>query len=212
MSNKISEGKSAVVFVLDKSGSMETVRTSTISGFNEYIQTLKKEAGKYDFSLTLFSTDVEKKYVNVPLYDVEELDVTSYNPMGGTALYDAVCQTIDEVEKKTKKSEKVLLVIMTDGQENSSKEFTQNDLKERITRLQKGNWSFVFMGANQDSWVTAQAFGMKMNNVANYQTTDSGTSAAFMAMAMNTTTFQASSTRSTSNFFCQKDKDDLKNA
>jgi uncharacterized protein YegL len=201
-----------VNFILDKSGSMESVRSATISGFNEYIQTLKKDGTKYKFSLTLFDTGITQMYTNEPLEAVKDLDMERYSPGGGTALYDAACSTIKAMRDKVGKTQKVITVIMTDGEENSSKEYTEAQLKAMITELEKtGKWTFVFLGANQDSYASAQKFGIAHGNTANFMATGAGTARAFKVMAMATSNLSASGGGGTSAFFSASDKTSLMN-
>lgn len=199
-----------VNFILDKSGSMDSVKKATISGFNEYLQTLKKDGNKYSFSLTLFDTMVETPYTNEDIKNVDDLTDKTYLPSGGTALYDAACATIAKVEKKVKKNQKVLTIIMTDGEENSSQEYSEKELKAKIAELEKtSKWSFVFLGANQDSWATAQKFGIAQMNVANFGSNTRGVGASFVTMAANTSAFAGGGSGSTSTFFSAKDQADL---
>lgn len=200
-----------VNFILDKSGSMESVRRATISGFNEYIQTLKKDGNKYSFSLTLFDTLTSRPYINQPLEDVRELNEESYMPNGSTALYDAVCSTIRNINEK--KGQKVINIIMTDGEENSSKEFTEVEMRKLIQdREKKGNWTFVYLGANQDSYATAQKFGFNKMNVSNFNATAKGMNMAMNVMAMNTSAFAGNDQLSTRTFFSAKDQTNLEAA
>lgn len=199
-----------VHFILDKSGSMTSVREATISGFNEYIQTLRKDTkSKYNLTLTVFDTEVTALEVNTPLSKVKELTSENYIPSGMTALYDAACSTIQKVKKSTAKN---LVVIMTDGEENSSKEYTQKELGKIIKDLEaKKNWTFVFLGANQDSWNVAQKFGMKQGNVANYNATFKGMGETMRTMASNTVAFSASLQDNTAEYFSAEDKAKLEN-
>ncbi len=215
---KIEKGTS-VIFILDKSGSMTSCWDATISGFNEYLKNLEKEKNKISLSLTLFNTQVESRFVDEKLEKVKKLDKITYVPDGFTALYDAVYRTISEVEEKAKNAGKFLCIIMTDGEENSSKEYTDKDLNRKIKELEKlGNWNFVFMGANQDSWVTGQKMGLNVNNVADYNQTDRGISHAFNLMACKTMSFACSNETSVTNsgtdtgFYTKKEKEDLKKA
>ncbi len=197
-----------VNFILDKSGSMESVKSATISGFNEYIQSLKKDGNKYSFSLTLFDTMVESPYINEDIKDVKNLDNETYKPDGGTALYDAVCTTIRKVNEK--KGQKVINIIMTDGEENSSKEYTQDEMKSLIKeREAKGNWTFVYLGANQDSYAAAQKFGFSKMNVSNYQNNNKGVAMAMNVLAGNTSMYASSSELNTRAFFSAKDQTKL---
>lgn len=192
--------KAHISFILDQSSSMESVKDATISGLNEYIATLKKDKGvQYTFDLTLFDTTVTKRAVNQPLASFEGLSASTYKPGGMTALYDAVCDTIIGREGA---GEKLIVVIMTDGQENSSTRYNEKDLSNMIKAMQStGSVTFAFMGANQDAWATAQKWGMHKGNVANFVADSGGTRGAFVGMAMatsNTANMQASSNK---NFF-----------
>lgn len=205
---KTGKASVSVSFILDKSGSMQTVESATISGFNEYIGTLKKEKDvSYDFALTLFDTDVSTAERS-PIKDVAELTKKTYSPSGNTALYDAVCKTVAEAEKA--KKGKNLVVIMTDGEENSSKEFTEKHLKDTITRLEKTKkWTFVFLGANQDSYQAAQKYGISKMNTTNFIPTSAGTSAAFVVTASATRGFGLSTQTVTDSFFSQEQQNKL---
>lgn len=199
-----------VNFILDKSGSMQSLHLGTISGFNEYVDKLSKDGNKYSFSFTLFDTVVEKRYINVPIKDVKPLDNATYFPSGMTALYDAVCQTCNEVKKSLKPSQKVLTVILTDGQENSSREFGQADMNNMVKELEgTGKWTFVFLGANQDSFATGGAVGVSSMNTTNFQASNEGMAKAMCAMSVNTRSFGASSLGATNAFFSKSDQMDI---
>jgi uncharacterized protein YegL len=188
--------KTIVNFILDKSGSMETCKDETIIGFNKYVQTLKKKAkkGTMQFSLTLFDTVITKPYIAVDISKVKPLNVETYNPNGWTALYDAAVDTIEAVSAKVDKMKEktaVLTVIMTDGMENSSTKHNQDCLKDLVSKLKKeGNWTFVFLGANQDSWATGNLIGVDAGNVANFDTVN--IKRAFVNLAGNTANYAAS--------------------
>jgi uncharacterized protein YegL len=200
-----------VFFVLDKSGSMTTVRDATISGFNEYIKTLKNDGNKYKMTLSLFDTKYDSVYEDKSLEDVKDLDSTTYRPDGMTALYDAVCKTLNE---KSQVKGKNLVVIMTDGEENSSVEYTEREMKKLIEELEKkGNWTFVFLGANQDAWATAQKFGMSsVNNVVNYNNTSVGAQAAFRSTAKATGFYARSAGMATTDFYDPETKTKIESA
>ncbi len=201
--------KTHVSIILDKSGSMQSVQDATISGLNEYLQTLRNDGNEYTVDVTLFDTEVKSPYVNADIKAIEPFTRATYNPDGGTALYDAVCKTL--VARKGEGG-KWLVVIMTDGGENGSKEFDEKQLKGMVTLLQNtGNVTFVFLGANQDAWANASKWGMHINNVANYNSTVQGTARAMNMMASNTSNFATGSLSTTDAFFSQADQDNLKN-
>jgi von Willebrand factor type A domain len=181
-----------VAIVMDKSGSMDSIRESTISGFNEYIDTLKSKGGDYDVTLTYFDTSIEQAFVKVPISKVRKLTASSYRPGGMTALYDGVGQTIDSLKEKVSKDTPVLLVIITDGGENSSKEYNQRRVADLIKSREKEGWTFVFIGANQDSWATAQTFGLtSMSNVVNFNATAGGTKSLFRGLGEGTVMYSS---------------------
>lgn len=191
---------------------MTSVWDATISGFNEYILSLQNDTkADFNFSLTLFDTNVDNRFSNVPVNQVQKLNRVTYTPSGMTALYDAVCSTINQAKGKVGKKDKSLVVIMTDGEENSSHEYTQTQLATMIKDLQaQGNWSFVFLGANQDAWAKAGELNIAMGNAATFTASSSGTRAAFAMMASNTSNFASSDTVG-SKFFSADDQDKLKN-
>lgn len=202
-------GKTYVSFVLDQSGSMGTVREATISGFNEYIDSLRKENTDFIFSLTLFDTEVYKPIVNQPLNKVGNLNKDTYKPNGMTALYDAVCSTIKAIGEP---KDKVIFIIMTDGEENSSREYNQKIMRELIEEREKmGSWKFVYLGANQDSYAVAQAYGIKHDAISNYHASDLGTKTAMRTMASNTAFYAQSAMNNNQAFFSKEDQEKLGN-
>lgn len=214
---KQAPSETQVVFILDNSGSMQTIQKSTINGFNEYIQDLKKnKENNYKFSLTLFNTDLELVHIAKDIKDVEELTVNTYRPNGMTALYDAVCTTVKKVEKKAKENQNTIVVIMTDGEENSSAEFDKRDMSSLIKKLEKtGKWSFVYMGANQDAYQNAQAYGIRMDNAVNLSATPTGMRSAFSNLSTATVMYASTSGGSAvnnSSFFSTDAKNDIENS
>lgn len=157
-----------VNFILDETGSMCSCARETISGFNEYIQTLKKDAKDILFSLTKFnSSRVEVTHKDIPLAEVAVLTDQNYRPDNLTPLYDAIGKTIAELKDI---EGKVLVVVMTDGEENASKEYSRDKIFALIKEKEKVGWTFLYLGANQDSWANAQQFGFSKGNVTNFNT------------------------------------------
>jgi uncharacterized protein YegL/transcriptional regulator with XRE-family HTH domain len=160
-----------VSVILDKSGSMSTKVQDVIGGFNTYIEELKKDtASEFKFTLTLFDTDFEEKYLGEPLDKVQPLDTKTYEPSGNTALNDAIGRTIRLIEND-KPTGKVIVVIMTDGEENSSHEFSHQAVKQLIEARQKDGWAFIFLGASPDAWNQGMSYGITHSNVAHYDPT-----------------------------------------
>ena len=165
--------KTIVSFLLDETGSMGSVRDKTISGFTEYIATLKTNDTPTLLRLTTFNTEG----FNV-VYDFEEIqsvaDLTreSYRPRELTNLYDAIAKLIHDTEdylKAMSPEPRVMCTIMTDGEENSSTEYTRAAVFKLITDREKEGWAFAYLGANQDAWAASESIGIHRRNSANYQ-------------------------------------------
>jgi hypothetical protein len=167
---------------------MAWTREATISGFNEFLETQQREVPDARLSLLLFDTTYQQRYTDVPVKDAELLTPKNYEPSGNTALYDAIGRSIREVESLEEEPDKVVFVIVTDGEENSSREFTQREIFDLIEWHKNENkgWSFTFLGANQDSYATSAALGIGANATMNYNQTQRGTQAAFFAVASAT--------------------------
>lgn len=148
--------RTEVAVVFDKSDSMSSIANQAISGYNEYVNGLKKTADEtMRFSLTLFDTSIYKPHVSIPVSSVPLLSRETYRPGGCTALLDAVGKTINDLDLALKDETEyaVLFVIQTDGQENSSREYNLERIRDMIvSRQAKGNWTFVFLGADQNAW------------------------------------------------------------
>lgn len=200
-------GKTTVVhLLLDTSGSMNTVRDATISGYNEYIKSLKEDGGKFKISLTLFDSDyegklrLEKRYELLNVDDVPELTYDTYQPAGGTPLQDAFCTTLNGI--KDRPDEKYLFVVLTDGAENTSKEHTAEDMKKLKKKFEeKENWTFVYLGANQDAFATGQTYDFATANTSNFNATTKGTSMAFGTLSVATRSYSASPVSSSTMFY-----------
>jgi len=165
-----------IAVLLDRSGSMGAVKDETISGFNYFLQEQKAAGDNASFTLVQFdseSTDVVHEAR--PVRDVPDLNQDTYQPRGSTPLLDALGSTISSTGKtlaaipEANRPNKVVFVIITDGEENASHKFTKNQVKEMIDhQTEKYNWQFIFLGANQDAFAEAGAVGIAMAQAANY--------------------------------------------
>jgi hypothetical protein len=181
------------LLILDKSGSMGVVRDTTLKGLNEQIQEIKKlekqfPAQKYFITLATFDSSVNAVFTDVPAAKMKELTKDDYVPGGMTALHDAMGVSITNLKSRIQSKldsgdATALVVVMTDGEENSSNEYNSEKVKALITELEKTNlWTFSFIGANQDSVLTAKSFGINASNVVNYVSSIDGTATAYAAM------------------------------
>lgn len=151
--------KTLVAFLLDRTGSMESVKKETIGGFNGYLDELnkKKEGKDIIFHFTQFDTiSIDVLADSVPLKNVKKLTEETYQPRGGTPLYDAIGKTIRAIEEKAN-GHKVLFVTLTDGEENSSSEWTQATIKDLIKEKEsKHHWTFSYIGVSPEAWAANQ--------------------------------------------------------
>ena len=177
--------KMIIAFLLDETGSMGVVRDATISGFNEYVDTVRGKHPDALLSLRLFSTEKYDKVTQLtPLPLCPRLSYDNYTPSGGTPLYDCVARLIRETEGVTdslKPKPEVLFVIMTDGEENSSREFNRERIFQLISQKTEMGWTFVFLGANQDAWQVGQSIGVR---AASSMTYDANTAGVVNSMRM----------------------------
>lgn len=158
-----------IVFVIDESGSMQGSNSDVIGGFNSFIEKQKVEnTGKIAVSMYKFNNEVTRVINNKPAAKVRTLTNEDYNPSGFTALYDAIGQAIHETDNNLSvlaekdRPDKVMMVIITDGQENASKEFSATAIKSAIaTHEELLNWSFIFLGSGLNDFRDAEAIGIK---------------------------------------------------
>jgi hypothetical protein len=188
-------GKDILVnVILDRSGSMSSNRAETIAGYNAYLDGLKKDTDtNYSITLTQFdkpdtTPELTISYADKKLSEVPVLDEAGYQPRGWTPLYDAIGETIRRLEGKTN-GRPVLSMIITDGHENASTEFNREQIKALIKSKEAEGWTFVFMGADIDSYSVASSVGVNLKNVANYA--KENTMAAFSNLAANTMSYTA---------------------
>jgi Mg-chelatase subunit ChlD len=160
--NSAKGGERHIVFLLDETGSMLSQRDGAISGFNEFVVTMKKDYGdSVGLTLTKFnSAKTETVCVDKKLSEVEKLTYDSYIPEGMTPLYDAIARSIKAAESGLIKG-KVVFVVLTDGEENYSQEFDRAKIFDLIDKGKKAGWEFVFLGSNQDSWQSGNKIGIK---------------------------------------------------
>lgn len=155
-----------IIVVLDKSGSMGSVREDTIGGFNTFLQDQKELPGKAILTLTMFDTEYSFVERGALLESVQPLSNETYTPSGMTALLDAVGKTINDVVSRhaslpeDEKPGKVILVVITDGQENSSTEIvSKKELGKMVKKQEDDGWEVIFLGADIDAWGEGGSMG-----------------------------------------------------
>lgn len=159
-----------IIFILDESGSMSSVKGDTIGGFNEFIEAQKRIPGTVKFTFVKFSDYYNVINEGTPIEEVSPLNESTYTPSFSTALLDAVGKAVNSVTARLdetpedEKPEKVLFAILTDGYENASTEYAQKAINEMIKNQRtKEGWEFLFLGADIDAWSGGSAMGINMN-------------------------------------------------
>ena len=161
-----------ITLIVDRSGSMAEIKSDAEGGVNSFIEKQSQEPGEALLTLVQFDTEYEFLHQGVPIAQVPKYEL---HPRGMTALLDAIGRAINETgERLAKMSEPdrpglVVFVIMTDGQENSSREFTKSQIRTMIQQQQSQyNWHFTFLGADQDAFSEADQMGIDAKGAANY--------------------------------------------
>lgn len=179
-----------LVVVIDKSGSMSSVQTDAIGGFNTFLKAQQEAVGEANMTVTLFDTNMSFYAANAGVKTVKPLDITTYSPSGCTALYDAVCITVDDIGKKLAgmkeedRPSKVIFAIITDGAENSSQKFTRKDAFDRITvQRDTYKWEFIFLAAGEDAFKEGESIGMSLSKMAKFVNDKQGIGASYRSVS-----------------------------
>ena len=163
-----------LVFILDRSGSMDALAEDTIGGYNSLLKKQKGLPGKAMVTTVLFDDSYEVLCNGEDLSKVEPLTSSVYYARGCTALLDAVGRTLVDVDAKYKgmadfmRPSNTMVVIITDGMENSSREYTYDAVKRMISARRQVGWEFIFLGANIDAEYVAESIGIDRNRAATY--------------------------------------------
>ena len=179
---KIKNGVTELVFILDRSGSMAGLESDTIGGFNAMIEKQKKQDGKCYVSTVLFDNVSEVLHDRVNLFDIKPMTDKEYTVRGCTALIDALGGAIHHIGNIHKYArnedvpEHTVFVITTDGMENASRKYGSAEVKAMIERQkEKYGWEFLFIGANIDAVETAAQYGISEDRAVNYIPDPTGT-------------------------------------
>ena len=158
-----------LVFIMDRSGSMSGSEEDTIGGFNSFIEREKDKGLNTHVTTVLFDDNYEVLYKRKDINQVAKLTRDEYGVRGCTALLDAIGKTINMLDHEV--DNKVLVVIMTDGMENASKEYSKDQIRNLIN---SHNWEFIYIGADIDSYAEAGNIGIRKSRVANYKKSKKG--------------------------------------
>lgn len=160
-----------VAFIIDESGSMYSSTNDVVGGFNQMIEEQKKENdGQCSISLFTFNNRVKEVYLGK---DVNDINGINYSPNGCTAMNDGIGSAIDKIGQwlnnmdEAERPSKNIIVIMTDGEENASQEYSLEKVKEMIKHQEnKYNWTFIYMGTDLTNLKDANSLGIKLRSVS----------------------------------------------
>ena len=199
-----------ITLVIDRSGSMQVIRHDAEGGVNAFVVDQAEQPGEALLTLVQFDTEYEFVHRGVPIGQVPPYQL---EPRGSTALLDAVGRAIIETGDRLAKMPEedrpglVVFVIVTDGEENSSKEFSKEKIKEMITHQQdKYGWQFTFLGANQDAFAEAGGLGIHAAGVANFAMDNARTAHAMMRKKLSRMRAQRRSNETVKNEFTDEER------
>lgn len=190
MNNDLTE----LVIVLDRSGSMNACQSDMEGGLNEFVKTQKECPGQAVLTLVQFDTEYEFIHRSKPIDAVGHIPL---QPRGMTALLDALGRAISEVKVsqsqlvEDKKPAKTVVMVVTDGYENSSKEFTKSQVRALVTEQATAGWQFVYLGADVDAFAEAGGMAIATAGTANFAKTADGIKAAYGATAQCVAAFRS---------------------
>lgn len=181
MNKKLTE----LVFILDRSGSMNGLERDTIGGFNGMIARQKEEKQNVNVTTVLFDDQVEIIHDRFPIEIIQPLTEKEYYVRGCTALLDAVGEAIEKIDNvqkylpETHKAKKIIFIITTDGLENSSEHYSYEHIRQLISEKKECGWEFLFLGANIDAGKEAEKIGISRNRSVTYENDSEGVAINF---------------------------------
>jgi uncharacterized protein YegL len=186
-----------VAIVMDESGSMMSTVDDAIGGFNSFLASQKEVDGEANITLVLFDNKYEIVHDGIDLNDIPDLNRATFVPGGGTALIDAIGKTIDSLSSRISemaeedKPGKTIIIVITDGQENSSREYKRSEVAEKIKSLKsESGWEMIFIGASEEILDQADDIGIAKSCTMKYDATSKGTAMAYDCMSAALTSYR----------------------
>lgn len=172
--------KAELICIVDRSGSMQSMKEDAEGGFNAMITKQRQIEGELFITLVTFDDVVETVYEAKPVFEVAELVI---EPRGSTALFDAIGRTLlTQNQRIHGNADKVIVAIITDGHENASREYKLEQIKTLIKQAEEKDWEFIYLGANQDAFAEGQKFGLSARSQGHTRSYDSHSSASVRGM------------------------------
>ena len=204
-----------ITLILDRSGSMESIRTDTIGGINTFLETQKGEPGEATVTLVQFDTQDPYEVIERfrPVKDVSPLTLATYVPRGMTPLLDALGRGINDIEEgisnleEEDKPSKVIVAIITDGEENSSHEFKKEQIVKMITeKTTKNDWQFLYLSADLNAFDDAMKLGFAPQRSMKYEKSGDGVTYCMSALSEGVSEFRRSQSKKDISFEKKKRK------
>lgn len=200
----VTDNKTQIVCILDASSSMNSIIDEARDGFNKFIDDQKKLESDATLTVATFSSGgvdngYKLLYNDRPLLEVKPLTEDDWYGNGMTALHDAIGKAITDVSqahktlKKSKRPDKVLVAIVTDGHENASKEFNNESIKSLISEMEKNDWEFIYLAADQNAISASNIIGISAGNSLKYRNTAKGNAVLFNTLSMATSSYRGMS-------------------
>jgi uncharacterized protein YegL len=191
------KGSTELIFILDKSGSMCGLEADTIGGYNSMLAKQQALDGECRITTVLFNHNYDLLHDRIDIRAVSPISEREYAVCGSTALLDAIGRTLHKIRNVQRntaddyRAEKVMFVIITDGEENASREYSSGMIKAQIERLKaRYGWEFIFLGANIDAVQTAGRFGIEPDRAADYIADSKGTELNYEVMSAAVATYR----------------------
>ncbi|MNQ78428.1 von Willebrand factor type A domain protein [compost metagenome] len=189
MNAYVKEDQPVESFVIaDRSGSMESIRDDAIGGFNSFLEEQQKVDGKANLTLVLFDDRYEVPVKSVDIRKVKPLTRKTFVPRGMTAMNDAIGKAVAELFEIA--PEKAVVCIITDGAENSSKEFTNQQVKDKIKEVEAKGWQVVFLAANIDAFSAGGSLGINSATTFGFAANAKGVQDAYATMSASTRAYR----------------------
>ena len=163
-----------IIFILDKSGSMNKMFSDVVGGVDSFIQSQKADKDDTRMTMVQFNNKAQAIYTSKPVAELSGFYSKDYHPSGGTALLDAIGNTIRDMKRyfesmnEDERPENVVLVIQTDGMENSSRTYNKDHITKMIKEQEEQGWKVIYLGANSDAFNDNNSIGLSGRMQMNY--------------------------------------------
>ena len=171
-----------IICVIDRSGSMETIIDDAVGGFNSFLADQRALPDEAYLTLMRFDTEYEVVFESVPIKEMKDITRETIKPRGSTALWDAIGMTLESAQNRLRHvtpERKVLIVIVTDGQDNASHTYADLRVKELVAEAKKDAWEFLFLGANMYAFAIGKGIGLGVADTVQYDASARGIQTAY---------------------------------